>query len=276
MADRIFDEREVAQIIERAAERQADAAPAPEVGLTLGELERLAREAGIDPRHVREAAAEVAAGRSSGGARQTATQVAAERWIEAPLDESAWEDVLDRLRDRFGADAGHWFGRGGSGTSQVGRTREWVHTSGLGVYTHVVLSDRGDRLRLRLSQVVGVARSEVEGPLWGAVLTLILAWPMATALLGAGSGELMAAILGLAFAVLSVAVYAADRAWRARKQRALTELADELAGVLAGGPGAATTEREHRPSSGGQLELDDLDDLAAPTRSGDTGRRSRT
>jgi hypothetical protein len=141
----------------------------------------------------------------------------------------------------------------------------------------VVLSDRGDRLRLRLSQVVGVARSEVEGPLWGAVLTLILAWPIAGTLLGGGSVELLAAVLGLAFAVLSVAVYAADRAWRARKQRSLSQLADELAVTLAGGlEDDPVPEREPAADARGRIELEDLDAPSAPARSGDPRRRLRT
>ncbi len=56
---RRFDEREIARILERAAELQqrAPLEPTDAAGLTLTELEQVATEAGIDPRHVRAAAA---------------------------------------------------------------------------------------------------------------------------------------------------------------------------------------------------------------------------
>lgn len=61
---RLYDEREVGKILERATElqRQEPARAAEGGGLSLEELEEIALEAGIDPRHLRQAAVELDTG----------------------------------------------------------------------------------------------------------------------------------------------------------------------------------------------------------------------
>ena len=57
---RLYGEKEIGQILERAAELQHDEPPAPSAGsMTLQELEAIAAEAGIDPAYLRRAALEV-------------------------------------------------------------------------------------------------------------------------------------------------------------------------------------------------------------------------
>lgn len=273
MGDRTFSEREVAQIIERAVERQSDAyRDVPEAGLTMEEIERVGRDVGIDPRHLRAAAAEVAAGGAGGGGRsQTNTHVVVERWLEGPLSLTAWEETVGMLQDRFGLDAGYLSGRSAAGSvSQVGNTYEWTHTSGLGVQTRVTVSARGNRTRLRLSQLVGIARSEVEGPLWGAVLTLILGLIPAVTLFR-GDAALIIAITAAAFVVLSGVVFAADRAWRAGKLRQLDALADEIGRGLVGESVPATVGETTRGAER-RLDLDALPDDVAPDTSRERAR----
>jgi hypothetical protein len=243
MTGRTYSEREVAQIIERAVERQEEARrAAPETGLSIDELERVGREVGIDPAHLREAAAELDAGGGHGrSSTQTKTHVVVERWLPGPLSVEAWEDAVAELQQRVGLDAGTWYGREAGGSlSQVGTTYEWTHTSQLGVQTRVTVSARGDRTRLRLSQLVGVARSAVEGPLWGGVLTLLL-WLLPAANLFEGQPALFAASTVAVFVLLSALVFYLDRQWRAKKLEQLGALADELSRRLvapeAGGTG---------------------------------------
>jgi hypothetical protein len=61
---RLYDEREVGKILERATElqRQEPARAAESGGLSLEELEEIALETGIDPRHLRRAAVELDSG----------------------------------------------------------------------------------------------------------------------------------------------------------------------------------------------------------------------
>ncbi|GMV06613.1 MAG: hypothetical protein AMXMBFR53_28890 [Gemmatimonadota bacterium] len=63
---RLYDEKEVGKLLKRATELQQEegSRTLPGGGLSLTELEDIAAEAGIDPRHLRRAAAEL----SSGGA----------------------------------------------------------------------------------------------------------------------------------------------------------------------------------------------------------------
>lgn len=243
MSGRTYSEREVAQIIERAVERQQEAARAtPEAGLTMEEIERLGGEVGIDPRHLRAAAAAVDAGTATGAtasggtASQTHTHLIVERWLDGPLAVEGWEDALAMLHERFGVDAGLWTGGSATGTtSQVGNTYEWVHTGAFGIQTRVSASARGDRTRLRLSQYVGFARPEVEGPVWGVLLTLIVGVPVALAV-SDGNGALFAAVVAAALVLFSAGMLRFDRRWRAKKLRALGALADELGPRLVAHP----------------------------------------
>lgn len=60
LPERRYSDEEVRRLLERAAEMQPSAGGAPGApGLTLRELEEIAKEAGIDPRALRQAAAEL-------------------------------------------------------------------------------------------------------------------------------------------------------------------------------------------------------------------------
>ncbi|MEM1116081.1 MAG: hypothetical protein AAGJ11_06210 [Bacteroidota bacterium] len=240
---RTYSEKQVADIIERAVERQkaadeGDASP----GLTLDEIERLGREAGIDPAHLRAAAEEVdAAGRTLTRQRsQTRTQVVVERWIDAPLTSAGWEDVVARLREFAGPGMGAALGQDAGGSvQQVGETYEWSHTSGLGVQTRVSVSPRGGRTRLRMTQLVGLSSPTVEGIGYGGLIATLVAvigggTTVAFAgLEGAFAALAMAAMFLVSWIVAAPLVTVADRRWRARKLNELDALADDLAPMLA-------------------------------------------
>ena len=266
---RTYSEAEVASIIERAVERQrAVEAGVGEAGLTLDEIERIGREAGIDPAHLRAAAAEVddlgrTLPRQSG---QTRTEVYVERWLDTPFALDGWEDAVAHLRMAFGAPMGAAFGEtAGESVQQVGRSFEWSHTSSLGVRTRVVVSPRGDRTRLRITQLVGLSSPTVEGISYGGAIALLLA----TVAGGIGGEALGAASLGavvgvvtflIAWAIAAPLVAAADRRWRARKHADLSTLADDLTPLLHGSQARAAGPVEVEPSP--RLDLDALaDDL---------------
>ena len=293
MPDRTYSEREIADLIERAVERQQEArrAQAGET-LTLGEIERLAAEAGIDPQFLREAADEMdAAGRTlrkeSG---TTKTTVFVERWIDAELTPEAWEDAVVELRERFGPAMGAALGGVAGGTvQQVGNAYEWRHTSGLGVQTTVTASPRDGRTRLRLTQLVGLASPTAEGVAYGGGIALVLAPLLMVAIKAATGASLGFWPAALAFLVLwavaAPTTTALDRRWRAKKHTALGALADDLVPVLGAarptsartGTAAeppATEQASPLPSGGPALDLDALPEApdATPDR---TPRRER-
>jgi hypothetical protein len=145
MPDRRYDQNELAAILRSAAEAQANetsGASQPD-GLTLGEIERVASEVGIDPKFIRGAADNLHQVPTTQGFRLggTPSQVIIERNIDGNLDDPGWEDVVADLRATFGSE----------GTiSQVGSSREWVGTTDTRT-VHLSATPKNGRTRYRLS-----------------------------------------------------------------------------------------------------------------------------
>lgn len=248
MPDRSYTEREVADLIERAVERQQQARQkAPGETLSLAEIERIAAEAGIDPAHIREAAGEMDAvgktlKRESG---HTKTTVFVERWIDAPLTPEAWEDAVISLQGQHGADASMWMGKSAGGTVQkVGNAYEWRHTSSMGVQTTVTASPRDGRTRLRITQLVGLASPKTEGILYALMPAMLAALPMLP-LINSLTDSTPLAFVGalmtflIAWAILAPIITGLDRRWRDKKHAALGDLADGLVPILGTVPDGA-------------------------------------
>jgi len=120
---RRFDDDEVSRILERAAELQhrAPLAPRETSGLTLAELEQVAAEAGIEPQHVRDAAAALerdapttlAGGRALLGAPM---RLELERVVDGELPPGAYEALAETIRNTISS-PGH--------VSTLGKSFEW-------------------------------------------------------------------------------------------------------------------------------------------------------
>jgi hypothetical protein len=97
---RLYDEREVGKILERATEiqRREPARAAASHGLTMAELEEIGLEAGIDAKHLRRAALELDTGEieSSLGTRLVGEQttLALESTVPGEIPEEAFERVV--------------------------------------------------------------------------------------------------------------------------------------------------------------------------------------
>jgi hypothetical protein len=237
MAERTYTEQEVFEIIERAAELQMQAArnDADQTGLTLSELETVAKETGLDPAHLRRAVAELDEPGNAlfdTNAGTTSTHIFVERWVPGALTPEVWEDIVAELRHRFDTDLGAMMGVNyGTGTTeQIGRTLEWKHTSGAGVETRAMLRPRGDGVRIRLSQRVGWGNPVAESATYGASLAFLAAC-IAGPVSGSGWIAVAAALLTLLVAVPLI-LYA-DRAWRKKKHRELHDLADSISSLVA-------------------------------------------
>lgn len=118
---RIYSEKEVGDILERATElRKSEPGATPDSGMTLAELEEVAVEAGIDVGRVRRAALEVDAGADGPtalsrflGEELTVTR---ETILPGEVPERAFEDLLEVLQSAV-PDHGQ--------PSLVGRTLAW-------------------------------------------------------------------------------------------------------------------------------------------------------
>lgn len=106
MSDRRYSDAEIAEILRRATVLRPEGAAslARQDGMTLAELEAVAREAGIEPERVAAAAREidspVAAPR-----RAIGVPVSVARSVELPrrLSDAEWEFLVTRLRETFDA-----------------------------------------------------------------------------------------------------------------------------------------------------------------------------
>ena len=118
---RLYGDREIGMILKRATELQ-DIAPEPSPkGLSLPELEEIAVEAGIDPRHLRRAAAEVEAGTPASGLTAaflgTSPTISLERVIPGEIAEEVFELLVPAIQH---------VDIGGQGVpSLFGRTLTW-------------------------------------------------------------------------------------------------------------------------------------------------------
>lgn len=272
---RVFSEPEIAQILQRAADRQAEAARAvPTTGLTLGEIEALAAEAGLDVAHVRAAAAELAPVSPAERSR-SATHVFVERTLEVPLTDAGWDEAVAELRNRFGKAGMAAYAPGNAPSGEVtvvGKNREWSHTDGLGVETRVLATDRGATARLRISQRVGMMSELGDGVLVGGLFGMLPALLAFNLLPGVG---IAAALAVLALSIFLV--WMADVAWRKKKHAQLADLSDDLAALLAANsPAESTRQAAAEPASSASpaLSLDALGD--APEAERDASERNRS
>lgn len=250
MSDRVFSEKEVAVILERAAELQALSARERDhrPGLTMAELESVAVDAGLDPQALRRAAAELdhpqsdLLRRNSG---MTAAHVFVERRVNGTLTPEHWEDVVAELRHHFESDLASMMGMSGYGvgtTEQIGRTLEWRHTSMSGIETKVMLRPRGEEIDVKLRQRVGWASPPAEGSSYAVILAILFGL--------FGGGLLDSVLIGAALfllvllAAVPLIIYA-DGSWRKKKLRELEKVADRVTSIVATpAPAAPSALRE--------------------------------
>ncbi|HEX2191101.1 MAG TPA: hypothetical protein VHG51_19490 [Longimicrobiaceae bacterium] len=137
-----FSDEETRQILAAAAARQEEAEQyrvAGRSGLTLAALQEVAREAGLDPQHVRAAAGDVLLRRSAPPAETRLglpLALDARRVVSGTVSDAQWERMVAEFRAAFGK----------SGmVSQFGAVREWVSGNEAG----------GMPVRVRLEPVDG-------------------------------------------------------------------------------------------------------------------------
>ncbi len=221
---RLYSEKEISVILKRATEIQEEAGPPDAYGLSLEELQQIAAEAGIDPRYVMAAAAELERGGVKDKKRfhllGAPLSMLSERVVEGEATEEKWEEVLAEIRRTFDLVGV---------TGQVGRSLEWTHT-GRRQQVQVAVTSREGQTRIRIHQHYPKA----------ALLTFLppvmLAYLLFGILLGALNVvtlPLVAALfIGLLGAVFLAMRFAFSRVVR-NKERKAGQLLDRLAGIFA-------------------------------------------
>lgn len=123
---RRYSDREIALILTRTAELQVTRAAESEVtaGLTQDDLEQIAREAGLDPRYVRMAIADLDGGRGTRESRWLggASWIQLERAVTGEVPEREYEALVDLIQRTLG-EAGQ--------PSVLGRTLRWIALTGV-------------------------------------------------------------------------------------------------------------------------------------------------
>ena len=236
LPDRRYGDTETEAILRRAAELQASGSVTPRTntGLTLAELEGIAKEAGLDPVLIRQAAREIdrpAAARPA-PLLGAPTRLIAERSAEGELSEELWGQMVGEVQRTLGA-AGH--------ASQVGRTRTWSVIGPMGApslraVTLTVVSQDG-QTTFRAEEPIG----QLAGALFGGLMGGLGGGGLGAAL-GIGLGVFHSGAVGAGLALAQVAgSYGLARTIYTRtaqsRLRALDELLDRLAALVPGQQG---------------------------------------
>lgn len=181
-AKRIYSEEEVARLIRRAVELEADRSVAADegagTGLTISEIEQVAAEAGIDPELIQKAASELESGaepgysstdpagqvssrhREKGKTEIRSNEIFCERWIDVQPDNDTINSLVTELNHRFGtSDDISWWDKlwdSYEGKAKIRKTPgclDWHYTDEWQYYsTRVLLQKRGERFRIRVSK----------------------------------------------------------------------------------------------------------------------------
>ena len=182
MTDRRYDDDEVAEIFQKAAEgpQSLPLQSARDAGMTLAELQDIGREVGISPEAVKRAARSLAMRPQAGVRTFLGLPIGVQRTIalDRPLTEGEWERLVVELREVFNA-------RGA--VSSNGSFRQWTNGN-----LQALLEPTVNGHRLRLSTMKGDALVSM------GVGVAMLGLSAVTSIVTAVAGHLGGAVPGIA------------------------------------------------------------------------------
>jgi hypothetical protein len=218
MSDRRYSDAEVTEILRRATVPRPDGPGSlvQQEGMTLGQLEAIAREAGIEPERVAAAAREIDIPRDT-PKRAVGVAVSVSRSVELPrkISDAEWEFLVTRLRETFEA-AGK--------LESHGSLRQWANGN-----LRVMLEPgiNGHRVRF-VSLNNGIQARLIAGALaagFGAAVTLVAATVSSEA---AAAAFGTSGILGVLGAFVFTSGHGAAKRWRELRRAQFDALAAEL------------------------------------------------
>ena len=253
LPSRRYNEKEVADIIRRASELQLQTTSESSTGMSLAELEQVAREAGLDPALVRRAATDLDT--SVSDERPSVflgapTALRLERTLDGEIPAEEYEPMVLEMQHRLGLV--------GSATT-LGRSLQWtvqsVDRRRVSTRTvQIIVTPRNGRTTIRIEERLGGLAGGLFGGLMGG--------------LGGGSGGIAAGIglgalhSGLAFAGIWGAVIAGSytlartiyrhivRERGERLQELMGQLAEHVSATALRAPALGHPPDARRPSDG--------------------------
>ena len=218
-----YTDKEIGALIQRATELQEASNVSSEEHLTLEEIEHIAAEMGIDPRHLRTAAIEMEGGntipstfRLLGGP----FSVDQTRLVEGAVTEEQWEQVVLEAR-RLTGNVGQ--------VSTFGQAKEWRHAIDKGLaYTHVTLHPKGDQTAIQ------VGKQYRGGALVAYMLAAVFSVTIAGIFMdGSGISDLnLNIVLCMSLLTAFLATRMALGFWTKRQQREVEQLADGVSRII--------------------------------------------
>jgi hypothetical protein len=167
LAGRRFNEKEVAAIIKRASElQQVESTGESSAGMSLAELEQIAREAGLDPAHVRRAASDLdtrVTDRQPSPFFGAPTALVLERTIDGEVPSDEYEAIVLEIQRELG---------GVGSASGLGRTLVWTmtthdHRRAATRTVQVTVTPRNGRTTIRIEEPLGPLAGGLFGGLMG-------------------------------------------------------------------------------------------------------------
>jgi len=183
MPERTYSEKEIAEIMRRAAELESDQldkinASKNQPGLNLQELLEVAAEAGIDPENVRQAARFMDLPKETRTAKINKNEIYAEKWVIGELTEELADLVIADLNHRYNAtherqswrdnilDDGPDESLGRSKVQRTGKSVEWKYLDEQKTMeVRALIQPVKGKVRIRISKknVYGTAIEEMDG-----------------------------------------------------------------------------------------------------------------
>lgn len=218
MSDRLYSDDEVSEILRRATVPRPDTPGqlVREDGMTLAQLEAIAREAGIEPERVAAAAREIDTP-SAAPRRAVGVPVSVARSVELPrrLTDAEWEHLVTRLRETFDA--------AGKLESQ-GSLKQWSNGN-----LKVMLEPGIHGHRVRFTSLnAGIRARLVAGALaagFGITTTVVAAFVSQDAGLAALGTS---GIVGVIGATVAAVAAGAAKLWRTERRAQFEALSSEL------------------------------------------------
>jgi hypothetical protein len=240
---RRFSEKEVAQIIKRASELQQEEAPAESTsGMSLAELEQVAREAGLDPALVRRAATDLdsrVTDQRPSRVLGAPTTLRLERTIEGEVPIDEYEPIVLEIQRVLGeVGTGATLGRSLQWTmDRTGRRRHSARA------VHVMITPRNGRTTIRIEEplngLVGGLFGGLMGGLGGGLTGPAIGFGIGTLHSGVATIGLVGGVVSGAYLLARTIFVRVARGRGERLQELMSRLAEHVASTAVSAPALA-------------------------------------